>query len=48
VSSTPSAEVPSLGNITESVYGSNSVPYSFSESVNLLKNSPKSPCGLTP
>ncbi|ESW10972.1 hypothetical protein PHAVU_009G254500 [Phaseolus vulgaris] len=45
-SSTPSAEVPSLGNITHSVSGSNGVPYGFSETINLLKNSPTSPCGV--
>ncbi|RDY12889.1 Calmodulin-binding transcription activator 5, partial [Mucuna pruriens] len=46
VSSNPSAEIPSFGNLTQPVSGSNTVPYSLPESVDLLKNSPISSGGV--
>ncbi|KAG4381420.1 hypothetical protein GLYMA_15G143400v4 [Glycine max] len=46
VSSNPSAEIPSFGNLTQPVSGSNSAPYSFPDSAILLKNSPISSGGV--
>ncbi|KAL2603876.1 hypothetical protein AAZV13_09G036100 [Glycine max] len=46
VSSDPSAEIPSFGNLTQLVSGSDSAPYSFPESADLLKSSPLSSGGV--
>ncbi|KAK7329526.1 hypothetical protein VNO77_23696 [Canavalia gladiata] len=45
VATNPSAEIHSLGNLTQPISGSNSVPYGFPESVNLPNNNPISPDG---
>lgn len=46
VASNPSAEIPSFGNLTQPISGSNNVPYNFPESVNLQSNCPISSGGV--